>query len=97
MAIPKVYTVKEVAKLLHTSLNTIYDEIKANRLEHINVGKKFLINEDAINMWWDLKVNMVNDSLNKVQEVSQKGKKVSNEPPDIDISDLYRKKPKSGK
>jgi excisionase family DNA binding protein len=66
MAISPVYTVKETAKYLHTSMNTVYDEIKANRLPHIRVSKKYLINEDGMKIWWELKVKMIIDFLTKI-------------------------------
>lgn len=45
----KIYTVAEVAALLHVSKETIYTFVRSGQLAHIKIGKTFIRHQTLVN------------------------------------------------
>lgn len=58
----KVFTVQEVAKLLHVAHATIYAELKRGKLPHSRVGRKYLITRQNLEEY--LSAEVVQELLN---------------------------------
>lgn len=48
MADIKTYTLEEVAEILHVTRRTLYNYIKAGKLEAVKVGKYWRVNEQSL-------------------------------------------------
>ena len=44
----KVYTIEEVAELLHTTRRTLYTYLKAGKLKAVKMGRKWIITEENL-------------------------------------------------
>ena len=44
----KVYTIEEVAELLHTTRRTLYTYLKAGKLKAVKMGRKWLVTEENL-------------------------------------------------
>ena len=44
----KVYTIEEVAELLHTTRRTLYTYLKEGKLKAVKMGRKWLITEENL-------------------------------------------------
>lgn len=45
----KIYTVAEVAALLHVSKETIYSFLRSGKLAHVKLGKTFIRHQTLVN------------------------------------------------
>ncbi len=53
--IPTLYTVEEVAKLLHLNKETVLRFIREKKIKGIKVGRKCLVKESDLNVYIDSK------------------------------------------
>lgn len=44
----KVYTIEEIAKLLHTTRRTLYTYLKAGKLKAVRMGRKWIVSEENL-------------------------------------------------